>query len=184
MLLPAYRIHENSQGKTIMKNIATGVCLNVKLFALAGSLLLAACMGPNFSQLEKGSLRILEGEVDNVMRSEIPYDKKILSLTSVGFANGQGITLVGIQPGVNKGKQVRVTAEFIGNINGTDVFTVKQISALKAPEVEIIPAPAPAVTITPTPTAAVQETVKSPAPVISPQPVAATVAEPPKSPGQ
>ena len=117
-------------------------------------------------------------------RSEIPYDKKILSLTSVGFANGQGITLVGIQPGVNKGKQVRVTAEFIGNINGTDVFTVKQISALKAPEVEIIPAPAPAVTITPTPTAAVQETVKSPAPVISPQPVAATVAEPPKSPGQ
>ncbi len=170
-----------------MKNVATGVCLNVKLFAVVGSLLLAACMGPNFSQLEKGSLRVLEGEVDNVMRSEIPYDKKILSLTSVGFANGQGITLVGIQPGVNKGKQVRVTAEFIGNINGTDVFTVKQISALKAPEAEVIPAPTPAATTPATviPAAAVPEAVKSPALVISPQPVTAAVAaEPPKSSGQ
>lgn len=168
-----------------MKRITTGVCLNLKPFAVAGSLLLAACMGPNFSQLEKGSLRVLEGEVDNVMRSEIPYDKKILSLTSVGFANGQGITLVGIQPGVNKGKQVRVTAEFIGNINGTDVFTVKQINALKAPEVEIIPATAPVATATVIPAATVQETVKSPALVISSQPVAVTVAaEPPKSPEQ
>lgn len=113
-----------------------------KLMIVACILALGACGGPNFSQLKKGALRVMEGEVDNVVRSEVPFDKKMLSLTSVGFANGQGITLVGIQPGVNKGKQVRVTAEFIGNVNGTDVFTVKQIVALKAQEAELAPAPA------------------------------------------
>jgi hypothetical protein len=113
------------------------------LTAVAG-LMLSACGGPGFSQMEKGAQRVIEGEVDTVVRSEIPYDKKMLSLTSVGFANGQGITLVGIQPGVSRGKQMRVTAEFIGNINGTDVFTVRQISVVNASEAEVTPASAPA----------------------------------------
>lgn len=123
-------------------------CLG-KLAIVACAVALSACGGPNFSQLKKGALRVMEGEVDNVVRSEVPFDKKMLSLTSVGFANGQGITLVGIQPGVNKGKQVRVTAEFIGNVNGTDVFTVKQIVALQAQEALVAPAPAAVASVPP-----------------------------------
>lgn len=116
---------------------------NLATLAAVAGLMLSACGGPGFSQMEKGAQRVIEGEVDTVVRSEVPHDKKMLSLTSVGFANGQGITLVGIQPGVSKGKQMRVTAEFIDNINGTDVFAVKQISLVSAPEAEIKPASAP-----------------------------------------
>ena len=95
-------------------------------------LVLSACFSPRLSQLEKGSLRTVEGQIDNVTRGELPYEKKMLSFTSVGFLDGQSITLVGIQPGLTRGKRVRIRAEFIRNINGTDAFTLQQIEALAA----------------------------------------------------
>lgn len=101
-------------------------------------LVLSACFGPRFSQLEKGSLRTAEGQIDNVTRGEMPYEKKMLSITSVGFADGQSITIIGIQPGLTKGKRVRITAEFIGNINGTDAFTLRQIDTLAAHEPDAV----------------------------------------------
>ena len=104
--------------------------INVLLICLA----LSACFGPRLSQLEKGSARTVEGQIDNVTRGELPYEKKMLSFTSVGFVDGQSITLVGIQPGLTKGKRVRIRAEFIGNINGTDTFTLQQVDALAARE--------------------------------------------------
>lgn len=102
--------------------------ISVFLICLA----LSACFSPRLSQLEKGSLRTVEGQIDNVTRGEMPYQKKMLSYTSVGFVDGQGITLVGVQPGLTRGKRVRITAEFIGNINGTDTFTLQQIDAVAA----------------------------------------------------
>ncbi len=95
-------------------------------------LALSACFSPRLSQLEKGSSRTVEGQIDNVTRGELPYEKKMLSYTSVGFVDGQSITLIGIQPGLTKGKRVRVRAEFIGNINGTDAFTLQQIDTVAA----------------------------------------------------
>jgi hypothetical protein len=70
----------------------------------------------------------MSGEIDNIIRTELPYqDKEMLSITSIGFANGQGISLVGLQPGLNKGKKVRIQAEFFENIRGTDVFKAVKI---------------------------------------------------------
>ena len=64
-----------------------------------------------------------------MIRSELPYeDKQILSVTSVGFASGQGISVIGIHPGLTKGKKIRIQAEYFDNIRGTDVFKLLQVT--------------------------------------------------------
>ena len=121
---------------------------------LLATLLLTACGGVNYSHHEAGDLMVVEGLVDNVVRSEIPNKKRIFSVTSVGFENGQGANLVGLYPGISRGKRVKITAEFMENVNGTDLFKVKQIIAVSAqgttPTVQL-PSPertSPATTVT------------------------------------
>ncbi|MBI3608506.1 MAG: hypothetical protein HY207_11120 [Nitrospirae bacterium] len=92
-------------------------------------LLPLGCGGPGFTHLKKGALMSMSGEIDNIIRTELPYDKEMLSVTSVGFTSGQGISLIGVQPGLNKGKRIKIQGEFFQNIRGTDVFKVTQISA-------------------------------------------------------
>ena len=87
------------------------------------------CSGPGFSHLKKGAPISMSGEIDNIIRTELPYDKELLSVTSVGFTSGQGISLIGVQPGLNKGKRIKLQGEFFQNIRGTDVFKVTQIVA-------------------------------------------------------
>lgn len=101
--------------------------VKIALFFLL--LTLIGCGGPGFTHLKKGSLVSMTGEIDNIIRTELPYeDQEILSITSVGFSSGQGISLIGLQPGLSKGKKVRVQGEFFGNIRGTDVFKAVQIT--------------------------------------------------------
>lgn len=99
----------------------------VKLAALLCLLIPLGCGGPSFTQLKQGSMAAVSGEIDNIIRTELPYDKEMLSITSIGFANGQGISLIGLQPGLSKGKKVRIQAEFFENIRGTDVFKATKI---------------------------------------------------------
>lgn len=123
----------------------------VPILTIAG--VLAACGGGSYSHYEAGNLVVMEGVVDNVVRSDIPNKKLIYSVTSVGFENGEGVNLVGIYPGISRGKHVKITAEFVENVNGTDLFKVRQIAAggVKPahpvdtnvqPPVQSIPAPA------------------------------------------
>ena len=109
------------------------------VFALSLLAGLTACGGGSYSHYEKGTQLVIEGTVDNVVRSDIPHKKQIYTLTGVGFENGQGVTLVGIYPGINRGKKIKLSAEFVENINGTDLFKVVQITSV-AP----IPQPAAA----------------------------------------
>ena len=109
--------------------------IGVKAVFLFLLLLPLGCGGPSFTHLKKGSVVSMSGEIDNIIRTELPYeDKEILSITSIGFASGQGISLIGLQPGLSKGKKVRVQGEFFGNIRGTDVFRAVQISIEPATE--------------------------------------------------
>jgi hypothetical protein len=87
------------------------------------------CGGPGFTHLKKGAPISMSGEIDNIIRTELPYDKEMLSVTSIGFISGQGISLIGLQPGLNKGKHIKIQGEFFQNIRGTDVFKVTQIVA-------------------------------------------------------
>ena len=87
------------------------------------------CGGPGFTHLKKGAPISMSGEIDNIIRTELPYDKEMLSVTSIGFISGQGISLIGLQPGLNKGKRIKIQGEFFQNIRGTDVFKVTQIVA-------------------------------------------------------
>jgi hypothetical protein len=98
------------------------------MFALLITLIVTAC-GGSYSHYEAGAVVVMEGVVDNVVRQEIPQKKKIFSVTSVGFENGQGLNLVGIYPGISRGKRVKITAIFVENINGSDLFSVQQITA-------------------------------------------------------
>jgi hypothetical protein len=41
-------------------------------------------------------------------------------MTSIGFISGQGISLIGLQSGLNKGKRIKIQGEFFQNIRGTD----------------------------------------------------------------
>ncbi len=96
---------------------------------LAALVLALGCSGPGFSHLKEGAPVSMSGEIDNIIRTELPYDKEMLSVTSIGFTSGQGISLIGLQPGLNKGKHIKLQGEFFQNIRGTDVFKVTQISA-------------------------------------------------------
>ena len=100
----------------------------------AASLVLSVLMvlsfgcGAGFTHLKKGAPMSVSGEIDNIIRTELPYKKEMLSVTSIGFVSGQGLSLIGLQPGLSKGKRIKVQAEFFENIRGTDVFKVTQIS--------------------------------------------------------
>lgn len=122
-------------------------------FVLVMLMGLTACGGGSYSHYEKGAQVVVEGVVDNVVRSDIPYKKKLYSLTAVGFENGQGVTLVGIYPGISRGKRIRLSAEFVENINGTDLFKAVQVSSVAPAPRPAAAAPAPAES--PAPTAAI-----------------------------
>ncbi|MBI5756760.1 MAG: hypothetical protein HZA12_07530 [Nitrospirae bacterium] len=92
------------------------------------------CFGSNFTRLTSGSQITMSGEIENIIRTELPYKKEMLSITSVGFPSGQGISLIGLHPGLTKGKKVQIQAEFFENIRGTDVFKVIQVVPEPTPE--------------------------------------------------
>lgn len=83
--------------------------------------------GAGFTHFKKGDPSSVSGEIDNIIRTELPYKKEMLSVTSIGFASGQGLSLIGLQPGLSKGKHVKIQAEFFENIRGTDVFKAIQV---------------------------------------------------------
>lgn len=73
-------------------------------------------------------LKIVEGQIDNVVLSEVANKKDFLSVTHVGFANGQGISLVGTYPGLSKGKTVKLKLRFYKVIRGTPYYEQLDIS--------------------------------------------------------
>ena len=87
-----------------------------------------ACGGAGIANMKKGTKVTASGEIDNIIHTELPYEKEMLSVTAVGFTSGQSIALIGLHPGLNKGKRIKVQAEFFENIRGTDVFRAIQIS--------------------------------------------------------
>ncbi len=92
------------------------------------------CGGAGFTHLKKGTKVFMSGEIDNIIHTEVPYDKEMLSVTAVGFVSGQGIALIGLHPGLTKGKRIKIQAEFFENIRGTDVFRAVQIATDGATE--------------------------------------------------
>jgi hypothetical protein len=92
------------------------------------------CGGAGLTHMKKGTTVSMSGEIDNIIHTELPYEKEMLSVTAVGFASGQGIALIGLHPGLTKGKHIKVQAEFFENIRGTDVFRAIQIATETTPE--------------------------------------------------
>ncbi len=101
--------------------IRSAVLLIVVAFAIG-------CGGAALTQMKKGTKVSMSGEIDNLIHTELPYEKEMLSVTAVGFTSGQSIALIGLHPGLNKGKRIKVQAEFFENIRGTDVFRSVQIT--------------------------------------------------------
>jgi hypothetical protein len=93
-----------------------------------------ACGGAGLTQMKKGTKVSLAGEIDNIVHTELPYEKEMLSVTAVGFTSGQSVALVGLHPGLSKGKRIKVQAEFFENIRGTDVYRATQITTEPTPE--------------------------------------------------
>ena len=91
-------------------------------------LLPLACGGAGIANMKKGTKVTVSGEIDNLIHTELPYEKEMLSVAAVGFTSGQSIALIGLHPGLNKGKRIKIQAEFFENIRGTDVFRAIQIS--------------------------------------------------------
>jgi hypothetical protein len=79
-------------------------------------------------------LKIVEGQIDNVVLSEVANKKDFLSVTHVGFVNGQGISLVGTYPGLSKGKTVKLKLRFYKVIRGTPYYEQLDISTGGQPE--------------------------------------------------
>ncbi len=92
------------------------------------------CGGSGLTHLKKGTKVSMSGEIDNIIHTEVPYDNEMLSVTALGFVSGQSIALIGLHPGLTKGKHVKVQAEFFENIRGTDVFRATQIATETTPE--------------------------------------------------
>lgn len=110
---------------TLNWHMLKGLTLVILLFLLPLS---QGCFGSKFTQLKSGDAASVSGEIENIIRTELPWKKEMLSVTSIGFASGQGISLIGLQPGLTKGKKIKIQAEFFSNIRGTDVFKVTQIT--------------------------------------------------------
>ena len=85
--------------------------------------------------------RIVEGQIDNALLTEIADGKDFLSVTHVGFTNSQGISLVGVQPGLSKGKTIKLRLRFYKVIRGTSYYEVLQINTgiLSEPELSTLP---------------------------------------------
>ena len=73
--------------------------------------------------------RIVEGQIDNVVLSEVADKKDFISVTHVGFVNGQGISLVGVHPGLSKGKPVKLKVKFYKALRGTTYYEVLGVGA-------------------------------------------------------
>jgi hypothetical protein len=61
-----------------------------------------ACGGAGIANMKKGTKVTVSGEIDNIIHTELPYEKEMLSVTAVGFTSGQSIALIGLHPGLNK----------------------------------------------------------------------------------
>lgn len=73
------------------------------------------------------NLRIVEGQIDNIIIAEVAEKKDFLSVTHLGFTNGQGISLVGVQPGFSKGKTVKLKLKFYMVLRGTPYYEVLEV---------------------------------------------------------
>ncbi|MBI3358743.1 MAG: hypothetical protein HY201_01395 [Nitrospirae bacterium] len=122
----------NTVGLQLMKRMTYGISLFLLLTFIG--------CGGSFSSLKKGAKTIVTGEIDAIERMEVFLDeKKKLSVTVVSFASGQGIALIGLQPGLSKGKRVKIDAEFFENLQGTDLFraiSTTTESPVSVPKVE------------------------------------------------
>ncbi len=98
--------------------------------------LLAAGCGGSLSQFKPGTRVSMQGEIDEILHRDVQDEKQLISVTSIGFRNGQGISLLGLQPGASKGKAVKISGEFWKNISGTDVFRLIQIAPLEEKKAE------------------------------------------------
>ena len=78
----------------------------------------------------------MEGQVDNVVLSDVAEKKDFLSVTHVGFSNGQGISLVGVHPGLSKEKQVKLKVKFYKVLHGTTYYELIDITTGMAPKTE------------------------------------------------
>lgn len=81
----------------------------------------------------KGSERIVEGNIDNIVQTQILHGRQSISITSVGFASGDGISLLGVHAGISRGKHLRVVASFVDNIGGIDAFRLERVTLLSTP---------------------------------------------------
>ena len=97
------------------------------ILALWSSLVMVTGCGTFGKPVEQ--LRIVEGQVDNVVLSEVAEKKEFLSVTHVGFSNGQGISLVGVHPGLSKGKTVKLKIRFYKALRGTAYYELLDITA-------------------------------------------------------
>jgi hypothetical protein len=87
----------------------------------------------------KGSERIVEGNIDNVVQSQVQFGKQHIVITSVGFTSGDGISLLGVHAGISRGKHLRLVASYVDNVGGIDAFRLERVTLLGTPE----PASAP-----------------------------------------
>ncbi len=81
-------------------------------------------------------LRVVEGQIDNILYSEIADKRAFLSVTHVGFSDGYGISLVGVYPGLSKGKTVKLKLRFYKVIRGTSYYKVLAIYSGTPAELE------------------------------------------------
>ena len=72
-------------------------------------------------------LRIVEGQIDNIIYSEVPDRSDFLSIMHVGFSDGNGISLAGIYRGLSKGKTVKLRLRLYNVIRGTSYYKVLSI---------------------------------------------------------
>ena len=68
------------------------------------------------------AFRTVEGQIDYVGFSKVPYKDDFLSVTHIGFTDGQGVSLGGIHPGFSKGKTVKLDLKFYEVLRGTPYY--------------------------------------------------------------
>jgi len=68
------------------------------------------------------TFRTIEGQIDYVGFARVPYKDDFLSVTHVGFSDGQGVSLGGIHPGLSKGKMVKLNLKFHKVLRGTPYY--------------------------------------------------------------
>ena len=68
------------------------------------------------------AFRTVEGQIDYVGFSKVPYKDDFLSVTHIGFTDGQGVSLGGVHPGLSKGKTVKLNLKFHKVLRGTPYY--------------------------------------------------------------